>query len=245
MSRSFLKASTFLLCLAAAMLVLGATRRDPAQPKAATFALPPTETAPNKTVGSQSAPITLVVYSDFECPACRALYVDTLRPLMNDYIASGKVYLVHKDFPLQMHKYSHEAARYANAAARMGKYEQVAGILFDNQQAWAADGNVVKFVAQALPPAEMKRVQAMVDSCHEGSPATAKVKPTSLHGAAQGGGQTCQIDKSIDEDVESGKGIAVNQTPTLLIIHAGHTDRIAGVVSYPVLKAYLDQLLGR
>ncbi len=244
MSRSFLKASTFLLCLAAAMLVLGATRRDPAQPKSASLALPPADTAPNKTVGSSTAPITLVVYSDFECPACRALYEDTLKPLMSDYIASGKVYLVHKDFPLQMHKYSHEAARYANAAAHMGKYEQVAGILFDNQQTWAADGNVVKFVSQALPPAEMKRVQAMVDSCHEGSPTTAKVKPTSLNAAAQTGGGTCQIDKSIDEDVESGKGIAVNQTPTLLIIHAGHTDRIAGVVSYPVLKAYFDQLLG-
>jgi len=239
LSRSFLKASTFLLCLAAAMLVLGATRRDPAQPKAGALALPTAEPAPNKTMGSSSAPITLVVYSDFECPACRALYEDTLKPLMSDYIASGKVYLVHKDFPLQMHKYSKEAARYANAAARMGKYEQVSGILFDNQQTWAADGNVAKFVSQVLPPAEMKRAQAMVDSCHEG--ATAKVKPTSL--TAQSSGGTCQLDKSIDEDLDSGKGIAVNQTPTILIIHAGRTDRIAGVVSYPVLKAYFDQLL--
>jgi protein-disulfide isomerase len=67
------------------------------------------------------------------------------------------------------------------------------------------------------------------------------VKPTSL--TAQSSGGTCQLDKSIDEDLDSGKGIAVNQTPTILIIHAGRTDRIAGVVSYPVLKAYFDQLL--
>jgi protein-disulfide isomerase len=232
LKHSFRKSSTLLIGLAAASFLLGAGPAAIAQVKSA-------EAPPSKSVGSKSAPITLVVFSDFECPACRALYEQTLRPLLDDYVASGKVYLQHRDFPLQVHKYSHEAARYANAAAHFGKYERVSGILYDNRESWAADGNIVKFVSQVLTPVEMKRVQAMVDSCREGSVAA---KPASLRASPQSG-TGCQLDKAIDEDLAAGQRIQVNQTPTLLIIHNGRTDKIAGVVSYQILKAYLDQLL--
>src|ERR1700758_5574834 len=73
--------------------------------------------APMKAIGTKSAPITMEVFSDYQCPACRAFFENTLRFMINDYVASGKVYLVHRDFPLPMHPYSMDAARWANAAA--------------------------------------------------------------------------------------------------------------------------------
>jgi protein-disulfide isomerase len=59
--------------------------------------------AQTKTMGDPNAPITLEVFSDFQCPACKTLYEGTLQPLMKDFVVKGKVYLVHRDFPLAMH----------------------------------------------------------------------------------------------------------------------------------------------
>ena len=47
---------------------------------------------PGKAMGSPTAPITMEVFSDYECSHCKHLYEDTLRPLMRDYVAKGKVY---------------------------------------------------------------------------------------------------------------------------------------------------------
>jgi len=78
---------------------------------------------------------------------------------MRDYVVPGKAYLVYKEFPLPMHNHSKEAAVYACASARVGKYEQVADALFRNQPAWAGDGKVFETVSSALSPAEQKKVQ--------------------------------------------------------------------------------------
>src|SRR5438270_10839990 len=82
-------------------------------------------TPPGKASGSPAAPIQLEVFSDFQCPSCKLLYEETLKPLQTDYVVTGKIYLIHRDFPLQMHAHSREAASYANASARVNKYEQV------------------------------------------------------------------------------------------------------------------------
>ena len=41
-------------------------------------------------------PVSIEVFSDFQCPSCKALYEQTLRPLSEEYVAKGKVYLVHR-----------------------------------------------------------------------------------------------------------------------------------------------------
>ena len=59
---------------------------------------------PGKSLGSPSAPIRIEVFSDFECPACKGLHEQVLPLLMKDYIISGKVFLVSREFPLRMHQ---------------------------------------------------------------------------------------------------------------------------------------------
>ena len=76
---------------------------------------------PHKAFGSKSAPITMEVFSDFQCPACKTLFTATNRQLMDNYVSTGKVYLIHRDFPLPMHAHSVVAARYGRAAAQIGK----------------------------------------------------------------------------------------------------------------------------
>ena len=199
---------------------LAAQSPAPAKAKRAASTKPGVrEVAPNKAFGSRTAPITMEVFSDFQCPSCRQFYLDTLRPLLDDkdYVPAGKVYLIHRDFPLAIHAYSREAARYANAAARIGKFEPVVAALFDNQPKWSADGNVEGVVASVLTPAELKHVQQLVHSP--------------------------QVDAAIQQDIDLGSRVPVRQTPTAVITSHGQQYPVVGVVSYPILKRFLDDLL--
>src|SRR5580658_2563430 len=117
---------------------------------------------PHKAFGSKSAPIVMEVFSDFQCPACKTLFTSTNRQLMDNYVSTGKVYLIHRDYPLPMHAYSRVAARYARAAAQIGKAESVEQGLFQTQEKWEASGDVDGTVAAALTPAEMAKVRALV-----------------------------------------------------------------------------------
>ena len=189
--------------------------------------------APLKSYGSSSAPITMEVFTDYECPSCRNLYENTLRPMINDYVASGKVYLIHRDFPLPMHKYGYEAARWVNAAARVGQFQNVEAALYDNQDAWAADGNIEKYVASAMPAAEFKRVQKLMTGCEYQPPSTAAV-------------QSCTFDTYINADHDLGMKIPVQATPTYVITYKGQKlPAGSGAVSWPILKQFFDSLLSQ
>jgi protein-disulfide isomerase len=175
---------------------------------------------PTKAVGSKSAPVTMEVFSDFQCPACKQLFTTTTQRVMSDYVNTGKIYLVHRDFPLPMHAYSRVAASYSRAAAHIGKDEVVAVALFQNQQKWEADGKVVDAVATVLAPAEMKKVQALVDSR--------------------------TLEPLIEKDKQLGQVYAINQTPTTwLHTRSGQSFPVVGFVNYDVLKTFLDQLVSQ
>src|SRR5262245_33374104 len=95
-----------------------------------------------KTIGIPSAPMTLELFSDYECPGCKAFHDQILPSLITDFVTNGKVFLVYREFPMPMHKHAREAASYACAAARIGKYIEVGNSLFAKQQEWSKSGKV-------------------------------------------------------------------------------------------------------
>jgi protein-disulfide isomerase len=171
---------------------------------------------PHVSAGSKTAPIVMEVFSDFQCPACKTLFVTTNRQVMDNYVSTGKVYLIHRDFPLPMHAHSQVAAQYSRAAAQIGKFEVVEQALFQNQERWEQTGDVDGTVAAALSPAEMTKVRALV----------------------KGG----TLNAAIQKDVALGKFYNVNQTPTTVFHAKGQTYPYAGVMSYEILRNFLDQL---
>jgi protein-disulfide isomerase len=122
--------------------------------------------APNgKIVGNQSAPIRLEIFSDFSCPGCKAFHDNLLPVVIREFVTPGKAFLVFRDYvlpPSPGHQFSGDAARYAVAANRVGKYRAVADALFAAQPSWAMSGKVWDVVASVLTGAEQKRVQALV-----------------------------------------------------------------------------------
>jgi protein-disulfide isomerase len=119
---------------------------------------------PDKSFGSKNAAVVMETFTDFQCPACKQLYTTTLQRVMDNYVDNNKIYMVHRDFPLPMHAYSRIAASYARAACHINKCDVVEQTLFQNQEKWEANGDVKGTVAAVLTPAEMKKVEAIVES---------------------------------------------------------------------------------
>jgi len=173
-----------------------------------------------KISGSPTAPVTMELYTDYQCPHCREFYLDTLPAVIKEYVNTGKVRLIHRDFPLPSFPYSRLAARYANAAGEIGKYDIVAKQLFETQPQWGQNGNIDAEVAKVLSRAEMQKVRDMVKNDKT-------------------------LDSTVVTDVDMGNKDNLNQTPTIVIVAKGKREVISGAVPFPVLKSYLDQKLGK
>jgi len=80
--------------------------------------------------GGKDAPVTIVEFTDFQCPFCKATEA-TLKQLHDKY--GDKIRLVHMDFPLPFHSHSLDAAKAARCANEQGKFWQFHDALFANQ----------------------------------------------------------------------------------------------------------------
>lgn len=86
--------------------------------------------------GPENAPVTIVEFSDFQCPFCSRA-VETVDKVMETY--PGKVRLVFRQFPLDFHPQAQKAAEASLCAADQGKFWEVHDLMFQNQQQLQAD----------------------------------------------------------------------------------------------------------
>lgn len=98
---------------------------EPVMPKVEVAA-----TGPAK--GAENAPVTIVEFSDFECPFCSRVN-DTVKQVMEKY--DGKVRVVFRDYPLPFHASAPKAAEAGHCAAEQGKFWEMHDQLFSNQKA--------------------------------------------------------------------------------------------------------------
>ncbi len=83
--------------------------------------------------GNAEADLTLVEYSDFQCPAC-AQRVDIIKKLSNEF--SKKLKIVYRHYPLDKHAHAFYAATAAEAAGIQGKFWEMHDVIFENQSNW-------------------------------------------------------------------------------------------------------------
>ena len=81
--------------------------------------------------GEANAPVTIIEWSDFECPFCARFYSQTLGQIEEKYIKTGKVRLVYRDFPLGFHANAQKAAEAAECAGEQGKFWEMHDQLFE------------------------------------------------------------------------------------------------------------------
>ena len=172
-----------------------------------------------RTLGNPSAPLMFELYSDFMCPYCKVLHEQILPAIILDYVKTGKAYLIYREYPLAIpaHVYSREAASYAVAAARVGKYQEVSDALFRAQNIWAPNGAVWTTVSTALTPEERGKVRTLA------------ADPAVL--------------AAVQKDVDRGMKAGVSQTPTLMVTHRLKSQPWTNFGDYTLLRGYLDGLL--
>ncbi len=210
-----------LALVAAAVLTVGApvalgfanARQEAVKPKVSLA-----EIQQQKAMGAKNAPIRIDEYTDFQCPPCRTLYLQTLEPLIQDYVATGRVYLVHHDFPLPLHAYARQAADYADAAAAIGRFAEVEQALYASQAKWAAGGDIAKVLAPVLGESDLSEVKQLAGSK--------------------------QVESAVASDLALAQQTSVRQTPTMYVSNrGGQPVPILGVIKYSALQAYLNGLL--
>lgn len=126
------------------------------------------------TLGSDSAPVEITEYVDFECPVCASFATIQLPTIKDQLISTGKVRWRYRDFPLPIHKYSRFSAHAAQCAGAQGKFFEMHDQLFLHHQ-WAQTGKDPAGLFRDLAQAASVDLAAY-DACMEAGRYAARIE---------------------------------------------------------------------
>ncbi len=129
--------------------------------------------------GDKNAPVTIVEFSDYECPFCEKFYTQTLPQIEANYIKTGKVKLIYRDYPLGFHAQAQKAAEAAECAGEQDKYYEMHNLLFEKGVA----GGVSSFKAYAK---ELKLDATKFDQCLDSGKMSVEVQKDAADGSKYG-----------------------------------------------------------
>lgn len=183
----------------------------------------PVELGASPVRGDPAASLFLVEFSDYQCPFCRRHAQQVLPELLRNYIDTGKVKYVMKEFPIpSLHPQAEGASLAALCAQDQGKYWEMHDALF----AKGGDMGPEQLKARA---AEVKLEAGKFAACLDGEQHAARVA------ADQAQGQKLGVRGTPNFFL----GRADPENPGQVIL----TQRIPGAVAYPVFSAAIDALL--
>lgn len=133
-------------------------------------------------LGDKDAPVTIVEFSDFQCPFCERAYSGAVTEFKNsDYFKNGEVNLVYKHFPLNsIHPFAQKAGEAAECANRQGKFWEYHDALFANQQ--SLDVASLKKYAT-----DLKLNTGTFNKCLDGGEAAGEVNKETTQATSAGG----------------------------------------------------------
>jgi len=117
-------------------------------------------------IGNPDAPITIVEFSDFQCPFCARFHTQTLPLLLEEYIEQDKVKIVFRDFPIQsIHPNALPASIAAECANDQNKFREMHDVLFEKQNSWnrVETNDALSLFSQYA--SDMQLDQETFDSC--------------------------------------------------------------------------------
>ncbi len=167
-------------------------------------------------LGDPDAPVTIVEYTDFQCPFCSRHYEQSFIQIKENFIDKGLVYYVFKDFPLtNIHPQAVKAAEAARCAGDQDAYGKMHGQLFSAQGEWSGRSNASDlFVGYAE---ELNLDSAEFAACLESG----------------------QYEAAVMQDLDEGVQLGVNGTPAFFI--NGHS--MSGAQPYTIFEQAINQFL--
>lgn len=140
--------------------------------------------------GASTSTLTLIEYSDFQCPAC-ASYHPLIEQVVNDYANSMR--FVYRHFPLPQHKQAKSAAYAAEAAGKQGKFWEMYNILFEKQTDWAGKSDADTIFESYAESLGLNMEQYRADA------------------------ESTEVKNRVDSQYRSGVSAQVNSTPTFFL----------------------------
>ena len=168
-------------------------------------------------IGDPNAPVTIVEFSDFQCPFCRSFYSTTYQQIKENYVDKGLVRIVYRDFPLDFHAAARVSAMAAECADDQGRFWDYHDKLFD-EQAKGGNGTITYGVA------ELKQWAADIGI----DTGTFNACLDSQRHAAE-----------VDADFEAGQRFGVSGTPSFIV----NDRRLVGAQPYSTFEAVIEEAL--
>jgi protein-disulfide isomerase len=169
-------------------------------------------------VGKENAPLVLIEYTDYQCPFCQRYHNDSFAQIKANFIDTGKVRYISRDFPLPFHENARRSATAARCAAEQGKFWELRHTMIVNASQLQADklGGYAQLASMDVP-----KFQACVDSD--------------------------KYRAAIDKDIAEGSAAGVNGTPSFVLgrVENGKLQgvRMVGAMPYAQFEAKIQDML--
>lgn len=168
-------------------------------------------------LGRTDAPLTIIEFTDYQCPFCKKYFDNVFSKIKSEYINTGKIRYVIRDFPLDEHPQALLAANAAQCAGEQGKYFEMHDQLFTEQNKWSYQSNALstfKTYGTKLG-LEANKFNACLDSG--------------------------KYESEIAKDIADAEKYTVLSTPTIFI----NNSKIVGAQSYDLFKTTIDSELAK
>jgi protein-disulfide isomerase len=170
------------------------------------------------TLGKEDAPLVLVEYTDYQCPFCQRFHNDAFAQIKTNYIDTGKVRFVTRDFPLSFHENAMRGAVAARCSAEQGKFWDFRNTLIVNASQLQPD-KIQEYAKTASM--DVPKFKACVDSD--------------------------KYKTAIDKDMAEGQLAGVTGTPAFVLgrIQNGKIEgvRIVGAMPYAQFDAKIQEFM--
>jgi len=171
-------------------------------------------------LGDAKAPLVMVEYTDFQCPFCQQFHNTAFAQIKANYIDTGKIRFVSRDFPLDFHDNARRAATAGHCAAEQGKFWEMRHVMIVNANALKPDNLATYAATVQMDVPKFK-------SCLESDKYKAQ----------------------IDQDIAEGGVAGVQGTPSFVIGRIENDKlegvRLVGAMPYATFDAKIQQLLGQ
>lgn len=168
-------------------------------------------------LGNKNAKVTMIEFSDYQCPFCRTFWKESFSQLKKEYIDTGKVKFVYRDYPLSPHPMAEPSAQAGQCADEQGKYWEFHDKIFGEQD--KKGRGTVTYTVQELKlwASQIGLDKAKFNQCLDSGKYKAEVQ----------------------KDFDDGTSAGVSGTPSLFI----NGRLVVGAQPYASFKAIIDEEL--